>query len=114
MEELIRKIFNNNSNIKYNFNTCGIITNDFEKAKNKFIEIYKSYPENDISFFSIGEESINLELANGFQYFWYRPNSGMRSCRFRAAMIDENITEEELLNVIPCCYLCNKNNVEIF
>lgn len=100
------------NNIKVN---CGVITDDYEKARLKFQELQSKYGDEEIERFIIGKDYMELRLTNGKRYVWVKPCMRVRGYRFANIIIDRNI-EFNILNnaIIPICYACGKDNVEIF
>lgn len=94
---------------------CGVITNDSEKARLKFIELYCKYDRNEVKRFVLSQYEKCLELYNGKIYVWIKPNDRTRGYRCKQIIIDRNLTLKELNEiVIPMCCACGRDDVEIF
>lgn len=115
-DELIAKIFNGRSDmmdkkIKY----CVIFTDDPKKAELKIKELCNKFGLDEIKYFTNTGERKELYLKNGWVYFWVKLDGWRRCYRFGKAIVDRNVTPEQLYQIImPKSYTANKNDIELF
>lgn len=119
MDKYIKRQFDRESSEMGGLNNIkiayGVITDDWGKAHLKFQELRCKYENEEIEVFSISENYMELRLINGKRYVWVRPSLCARGYRFANIIIDRNIGFEALNEVIiPICYACGRDNVEIF
>ncbi len=80
----------------------GIITNDYEKAKELMQTIIQS--RDDVVKY-INKDRLIVEFENGEVWRWTRSDSTARGYRFHKALIDRDTPIEVLQNVImPLMY----------
>ena len=119
MDNIIRDAFNHESGQMAGLNnvkvSCGILTNDAVKAEIKLKELYNNFGETLVDRFILGKDRKDLLLKNGERYIWIKPDLSSRGYRCGRIIIDRNITLEQFQNVIlPMCYACGRDDVEIF
>lgn len=119
MDNIINNSFNRDSSKMAGLNNikvyCGVITNDFGKASLKFQELKNKYTDEEVEIFRISKDYMELRLSNGERYIWIKANTSSKGYRCGKIIIDRNITLEELYEIImPICYACGKEDVEIF
>lgn len=115
-DEDIINLFNKEDNT-YNFNktTYGIFTNDTRKANMKIKELYYKFGGNQIKALISTEKYKVLILKDGTRFRWINFNEDTRSIRCGKAIIDRNIDLKELqTKVLPMCYSCDRNDIELF
>ena len=119
IDEVIKEVFNRNSEEMAGLNNvkvyCGILTNDSIKAEMKIKQLANKFTKDKIRYFVNSKERKELCLNNGKRYVWIRLNLASRGYRCGKIIVDRNITLTQLKEIIlPICYACGKNDVEIF
>lgn len=119
MDAIINEEFDRNSGEMAGLNnikvSCGVITNDWAKANLKFQELRCKYKDNEVEAFIINKDRMELKLINNFRYTWIKSRTSSKGYRCGKIIIDRNITLEELNEIIlPMCYACGRDDVEIF
>ena len=119
MDSIINKEFNKESGEMCGLNnakiSCGILTNDSLKANSKLKELYYKFDKSEIEYFTISKDRKELRLKNGKRYLWIKLSDCSRGYRCVKIIIDRNITLEELYEIVlPICYACGRDDVEIF
>lgn len=119
MDDIIKNAFNKDSGEMAGLNnikvSCGILTNDSAKAELKLQELYCKYNKEDVEIFIMSTDRKELRLNNGERFVWIKLNNGSRGYRCGKIIIDRNIRLEELQEIIlPICYACGRDDVEIF
>lgn len=81
----------------------GIVTNDYEKAKEIILTIIQS--RDDTDFCCMSKDNLMVRFKNGEKWVHVKPNSNARCIRLHRVLIDRNISVECLNNMIaPMCY----------
>lgn len=119
MEEIIKQAFDRDGSEMAGLNnikvSCGIFTNNYWKAREKLEQIWNTLNEDERERFLVSKDSLEIRLKNDKRYMWIKPNNQSRGYRFAKAIIDKDITLEELWNyILPICYACGRNDVEVF
>lgn len=119
MDNIIKDTFNNDSGEMAGLNNikvyCGILTNDPIKAEIKIKQIANKFTKDEITYFINSKERKELYLNDNKKYTWIKLNSNSRGYRCGKIIIDRNITLTQLDEIVlPICYACGKNDVEIF
>ena len=119
MEEIIKQAFDRDSSEMAGLNnikvSCGIFTNNYWKAREKLEQIWNTLNEDERERFLVRKDSLEIRLKNGKRYMWIKPNNQSRGYRFSKAIIDKDVTLEELHNyILPICHACGRNDVEVF
>ena len=118
MSKVIKQSFNGESREMAGLNNvkvyCGIFTNDSNKAENKLQQLIKQHQEN-VKEVRFSKDYKQIILNDDRRYIWIKANMSSRGYRCRTAIIDKNITLEELFEIIqPLCIYCGKDDIEVF
>lgn len=118
MSKIIKQSFNGESRKMAGLNNvkvyCGIFTNDSSKAENKLQQLIKQHQGN-IKEKRFSKDYKEIILNDDKRYIWIKANTSSRGYRCRTAIIDKNITLEELFEIIcPICFYCGKEDIEVF
>jgi hypothetical protein len=119
MDAIINEAFDRESSEMAGLNNvkvfCGILTSHSEKAENKLKELHDSFNQSDIDRLILSKDCKELRLKNGDRYVWIKLSLASRGYRCGSLIIDRSLTLEQLQQIVlPMCYACGRDGVEIF
>jgi len=92
----------------------GIFSNNYDKVYALLNELYNKN-KYSVKRFRKSKEEMDLLLEDGRYFVWIKPKDMSRGHRVSSAIIDRNLTLNELqYHVRPICVYCRREDVSIF